>query len=142
MNETLVNIRKICTKYNLSVSARVCLALIVEYYLCNGNKDDMRQVLEENVEYFPIDIIQATNEVIEYLKESNLSLVDYKYSDKEYDSWQKFDIDGQEWYILFTLINGCRSDFVDGGYTIKSLSKSLDKDKRSTVGYIRSTTDP
>lgn len=119
MNEILVNIRKICTKYNLSVSARVCLALIVEYYLCNGNKDDMREVLEENVEYFPLDIIPATNEVIQYLKELNLALVDYKYSDEEYGSWQKFDIGGEEWYILFTLINGRRSDFGDGGYSLR-----------------------
>lgn len=137
MNEILVNIRKICTKYNLSVSARVCLALIVEYYLCNGNKDDIREVLEENVEYFPLDIIPATNEVIQYLKELNLTLVDYKYSDEVYGSWQKFDIGGQEWYILFTLINGRRSDFGDGGYT----TKTIDKDTRSTVNYAKSMTD-
>ena len=124
MNEILVNIRKICTKYNMSVSARVCLALIVEYYLCNGEKDDIREVLQEHVEYFPLDIIPATDEIAEYLKQLNLPLVDYSYSDDERASWQKFDIDGDEWYISFTLVDGRRSDFENGWF---SSSKELDK---------------
>lgn len=117
MNDILMHIRKICTKYNMSVSARVCLALIVEYYLCNGKKDDIREVLEENVDYFPLDIIPATDEIVEYLKELNLPLIDYNYCDVERGSWQKFDIGGNEWYINFTLVDGRRSDFENGWFS-------------------------
>ena len=124
MIDILVHIRKICTKYNMSVSARMCYALIVEYYLCNGKKDDIREVLEENVEYFPLDIIPATDEIVEYLKQLNLPLVDYNYSDVERGSWQKFDIGGEEWYIIFTLVDGRRSDFENGWF---SGAKELDK---------------
>lgn len=123
MNNVIVNIKHICTKYNMSVSARLCYALIVEYFLCNGNKDDIREVLEENCEYFPLDIIPAASEIVEYLKISNVVLLDYSYSDEVYGSWQKFDINGQVWYVLFTLINGRRSDFADGGY----MSKTIDE---------------
>lgn len=125
MNNVLVNIKHICTKYNMSVSARLCYALIVEYFLCNGNKDDIREVLEENVDYFPLDIIPAANEIVEYLKISNVVLIDYHYSDEENESWQKFDIHGQEWYIRFTLIDGRRSDFENGGYW--GVAETLDK---------------
>lgn len=100
----------------MSVSARVCLALIVEYHLCNGKKDNIREVLEENVDYFPLDIIPATDEIVEYLTASNVILIDYHYSDEENGSWQKFDIGRERWYISFTLINGRRSDFENGGY--------------------------
>jgi hypothetical protein len=118
MMKIIFKIREICYDHGLFIDhGQACLAIIVEYCISNGNRDRIRDVLFEYVDYFPVDITQASEKIVNYLHNIELATCGCNYVDAENGSWIEFVIDDKHWKIYFTLVSGY-SDYVGGRYLL------------------------
>jgi len=117
MNNLVQNIKNICKKYSLNISARISLALIVEFFITGYELDDIQDVFTENNIIDPPNVWDATIEVIEYLDSQDLKVLvkHFDYTNKSL-SYVKFQLDDEKARIDF-IMTPWRSDYKNGSYT-------------------------
>lgn len=118
IQEVLTNIRKIFAKYDLFISAKMCMAIAVEYVITVHNIQAIRDILATHIDQRQQDIYDATLDVVDYLETIELSASGALFM-RDDNSWVQFTIDGKNWYIDFKMHGMLRSDIYDGPYSVR-----------------------
>ena len=119
INFLVSDIKNICKKYSLNISAKMAMAIIVEWFITSCEYDDIQEIFTQNDIIDPQNVWDSVFEVIEYLEQSNITcLVKHIDFTNKTVSYVKFDMGGERAYIDFYMEQS-RSNFVNGTYGIR-----------------------
>lgn len=127
INSITTDINAICKKYSLNITARMALALLVEYFIVHGEPDNVQDVFTENGIIDPQNVWEATIEIIEYFEKWHMKMLvqhlDYTNTKMSYI---KFDMGkGEQAYIDFSMTPyRIRSNIAYGSYDIRLIANT------------------